>query len=129
MPILNSLADRIAATKYGRNALNEPVDLGYFRQRPSLRLIMGLLLLVISYIICWPVIALLTFLAAYYRKPLIIVIGGPLAYGLSWAVFGLSMLLLGIHSYYGAEVIGHYFTRQFLEKYSSKVPDKELHKN
>ncbi len=129
MPILNRLADRIAATKYGRNALNEPVDLGYFRQRPSLKLIMGLLLLVISYIICWPVIALLTFLAAYYRKPLIIVIGGPLTYGLSWAVFGLSMLLLGIHSYYGAEVIGHYFTRQFLEKYSSKAPDKELHKD
>jgi hypothetical protein len=129
MPILNRLADRIAATKYGRNAMNEPVDLGYFRQRPSLRLIMGLLLLVLSYIICWPVIALLAFLAAYWRNPLIIVIGGPLAYGLSWGVFGLSMLLLGIHSYYGAGVIGHYFTRQFLEKYSSKVPDIDLHKD
>jgi hypothetical protein len=129
MPIINRLADRIASTKYGRNAMNEPVDLGYFRQKPSLRLITGLLLLVLSYIICWPVIAILTFLAAYYRNALIIVIGGPLVYGLSWAVFGLSMLLLGIHSYYGAEVIGHYFTRQFLEKYSSKIPDKELHKD
>lgn len=127
--MINRLADRIAVTKYGMNAMNEPVDLGYFRQRPSLRLIMGLLLLVLSYIICWPVIALLTFSAAYYRNPLIIVIGGPLAYGLSWAVFGLSMLLLGIHSYYGAGVIGHYFTRQFLEKYSSNVPDKEHHKD
>ncbi len=129
MPIMNRLADRISATKYGMNAMNEPVDLGYFKQRPSMRLIMGLLLLVLSYIICWPVIALLAFLAAYYRNPLIIVIGGPLAYGLSWGVFGLSMLLLGIHSYYGAGVIGHYFTRQFLEKYSSKEPATELHKD
>ncbi len=129
MPILNRLADRIAATKYGRKALNEPADLGYFKQRPSLRLVTGLLLLVLSYIICWPVIALLAFAAAYYRNPLKIVIAGPLAYGLSWAVFGLSMLLLGIHSYYGAEVIGHYFTRQFLEKYSSKIQVKDPYKD
>ena len=121
MGLLNRIADRIADTRYGKAAINEPVDLGYFKQRPSPRLVAGLLLLVISYVICWPVIALLTFLSAYYRNPLILVIGGPAAYGLSWTVFSLSMLLLGIHSYYGAGVIGHYFTKHFLEKHCSRT--------
>ena len=120
MPFLKKIADRVARTEYGHNALKEELDLGYFKQPPPPRVIIGLLLLALSYLIGWPAVALCGILAAYFREPLILVIGGPLTYGLSWAVFGISMLLLGMHSYKGADLILKYMVRIFIQKHADK---------
>jgi len=117
MPLMHKVANWVSRTEYGRKALNEPGDLGLFKQRPSPGVILGLVLLGVSYLIGWPVVGLTAVLAAYYREPLILLIGGPAVYGLSWVVFGVSMLLLGVHSYRGAAILGHYLTRHFLVKY------------
>lgn len=117
MPLTHKVANWVSRTEYGRKALNEPGDLGLFKQRPSPGVILGLVLLGVSYLIGWPFVGLTAVLAAYYREPLILLIGGPAAYGLSWVVFGVSMLLLGVHSYREAAILGHYLTRHFLVKY------------
>jgi hypothetical protein len=119
MPFLNNIANRVARTKYGQTALKEEIDLGYFKEPPPPKVIIGLLLLGLSYLICWPLITLEGFLAAWYRQPLIVIIGGPVTYGISWAVFALSMLLLGMHSYKGADIILRYLTKSFIVRYSS----------
>jgi hypothetical protein len=53
----------------------------------SNRMIVGLILIGFSYIIGWPAVAALSFLAVYFQEPLIVIIGGPVTYGLSHLVF------------------------------------------
>lgn len=119
MSLLNKIANRVATTGYARKALEEEIDLGYFKQPPPPKVIIGLLLLGLSYLIGWPAVGLCGFLAFHFREPLILVIGGPLTYGLSWAVFGLSMLLLGMHSVKGADIVLMYMTKSFILRYSN----------
>lgn len=89
------LVARIAATRFVRQALAENADLSAFKGKPSLKVTLGITAIVISYIIGWPAVALLGFLAAYYGRPAIVVVGGPLIYGLSHLVFLLGMYLAG----------------------------------
>jgi hypothetical protein len=48
---------------------------------------LGLGLVALSYLIGWPVVALLALAAYRLEEPLLLGIGGPLAYGLSHLVF------------------------------------------
>lgn len=64
-----------------------PADLNEFRERPTLRLITGLVLMTLSFIMGWPAVAALSAMAVYYREPLIAVIGCPTTYALSYVVF------------------------------------------
>ncbi len=89
------LVARVAATRFVRQALADNADLSAFKGKPSLKVIAGITAIVISYIIGWPAVALLGFLAAYYGRPAIVVVGGPLIYGLSHLVFLLGMYLAG----------------------------------
>lgn len=73
--------------KFIRKILDDPVDLSEFKQRPTPRLIGGLVLMALSYVIGWPIIFVLSILAVSFHEPLIFVIGGPLAYAVSCVVF------------------------------------------
>jgi hypothetical protein len=86
---------KIAATDFVRSAIAEQADLSAFKEKPSLRIIAGVFAIAFSYVIGWPAIAGLGILAAKCRQPLIVVIGGPVAYGLSHLVFLLGMYLAG----------------------------------
>ena len=90
-----NIINRLAETKYVRSAIHEKADLSAFREKPTLRIITGVLAICLSYVICWPAISALGALSIYLNKPLLIVIGGPLLYGLSHAVFLLGMYLAG----------------------------------
>lgn len=90
-----SIINRIAETKYVRSAIKDKADLSAFRKRPNLRIITGVLAIGFSYVIGWPAIGALGALSIYLNKPLLVVIGGPLLYGLSHAVFLLGMYLAG----------------------------------
>ncbi len=87
--------ERLADTAYVRRAIQEEADLSAFRQRPSLRVIAGLGAIAFSYVIGWPLIAGLGAAAVYWEQPLVVAVGGPVAYGLSHGVFLLGMYLAG----------------------------------
>jgi len=86
---------RIARTSFVRNAIEERADLSAFRERPTGRIIAGVSAIGFSYIIGWPAVSLLGVMAVHLNKPLIVIVGGPLTYGLSHLVFLLGMYLAG----------------------------------
>ena len=86
---------KIAATGFVRSAMEEQADLSAFKEKPGPRIIFGLLAIMISYVIGWPAVAALGILAIKLQEPLLVVIGGPLTYGLSHLVFLLGMYLCG----------------------------------
>ena len=91
MGILN----RIAQTDFVRTSIEEEADLSAFKGRPTARTVSGLLIMGFSYIIAWPAIAVLGFFSVYFQKPLLVVVGGPVLYGLSHLVFTVGMWLAG----------------------------------
>lgn len=89
------LATKAAGTDFVRRAIAEKADLSAFKEKPTPRIISGVSLIGISYILGWPAVIGLGVVAAYLKKPLIAVIGGPLVYGFSHLVFLLGMYLAG----------------------------------
>lgn len=85
--IRSRMARYLAGRKSVVAVLANPVDLSEFRERPTKRLIAGLILMGFSYVMGWPAVAALTILAAWLQEPLIAVIGCPTTYGLSYLVF------------------------------------------
>ena len=58
-------------------------------------MVIGIVVMALSYIIGWPAVAGLGALSYYMKKPLILAVGGPMVYGLSHLVFMLGMYLAG----------------------------------
>ena len=108
---------RIANTDYVRSALNDKADLSAFKEKPSIRIIMGVLAILFSYIISWPAIGALGALSVYLNKPLLVAIGGPLLYGFSHLVFIFGMYLAGAKY---SKIFLRWATRIAVEKLLSK---------
>jgi hypothetical protein len=87
--------ERLANISFVRKAIEEHADLSAFKQRPSWRVVTGVSAIMLSYVIGWPLIAGLGAVSVYWHQPLIVAIGGPVAYGLSHLVFLLGMYLAG----------------------------------
>jgi len=94
--LFERIGRRLAGTAYIRRAMENPADLSAFRQRPTPRLLMGLILLGISYVLGWPAVSAFGAAALYLEEPLVFAIGGPAVYGFSWLVWAASMFLLGV---------------------------------
>jgi hypothetical protein len=92
---LSALVARLSARPYVRAAIADKADLSAFRERPSLRVLLGVALILFSYIIGWPFISVLAAVSIYAKQPLIVAIGGPVAYGVSHLIFILGMYLAG----------------------------------
>ena len=90
-----NIIKRISESDYVRSAIEDKADLSAFKEKPSIRVILGVSAIAFSYIIGWPAVAALGMLSIYLEKPLIVAIGGPLTYGLSHLVFLLGMYLAG----------------------------------
>jgi hypothetical protein len=93
--VLRKIIHRVAATKFIRAIMEERADLSAFKEKPTLRVIAGLFAIGFSYIIGWPAVAAFGLLSVRLEEPLIVVIGGSLAYGLSHLIFLLGMYLCG----------------------------------
>ncbi|HIE54747.1 MAG TPA: hypothetical protein EYP90_06150 [Chromatiaceae bacterium] len=93
--MVSRLVKKIAATAFVRSAIEERADLSAFKKKPGLRIILGLMAIGISYILGWPAVGLLGTLSVTMDQPLIVLIGGPLVYGLSHLVFLAGMVLAG----------------------------------
>ncbi len=114
MGLLNSIAGWTARSEFARSAIEEKADLGPFTQRPSPRVIAGIILMGFSYIIGWPAVALFGVLSIWLRQPLIVIIGGPVIYGISHLVFLAGLYCAGARYTY---VFLRWATRRFIEKY------------
>ena len=94
--MIKRLVKRIAETSYVRCAMTEQADLSAFREKPTPRMVAGITAMALSYIIGWPAVSGLGILSIYLHEPMILVIGGPVTYGLSHLVFILGMYLAGV---------------------------------
>jgi hypothetical protein len=112
-----SIIKRISETEYVRSAIEDKADLSAFKEKPSLRVILGVSAICISYIIGWPAISAFGALAIYINRPWLIAIGGPLLYGLSHLVFLLGMYLAG---YDYTKIFLRWATRVAVEKWMNK---------
>jgi len=92
---MQKLVAKLASTRFVRNVMEEEADLSAFKQKPSVRVVLGVGAIALSYVIGWPLIALLGALSVYYQEPIIVLLGGPAAYGLSHLTFILGMYLAG----------------------------------
>lgn len=103
----------IGATKYVRSAIDSQADLSAFKDKPTPILFAGLFAMAFSYVIGWPVIAVLGYLSVKWDNPWLVAVGGPFAYTMSHLVFLLGMYLSG--SFY-AFVFMRWLTRITMEK-------------
>lgn len=81
------ISQYLARTRFVQKIMEHPADLSEFRERPTLRLVTGLLLMALSFLMGWPAIFVLSILAVRLQEPWIAVIGCPAAYALSCVVF------------------------------------------
>ncbi|MBN1531565.1 MAG: hypothetical protein JXA20_02785 [Spirochaetes bacterium] len=89
------IAQQLMKVPYVRRAVNERADLSAFREKPGVRVYVGLVVIAISYIIGWPAVALFGVLSVYFSEPRILLVGGPAIYGTSHVVFWVGIYLAG----------------------------------
>ena len=101
MNIRTKTADYLVKVPFVRDAVINNADLSVFKEKPSVRIfirnMIGMILIVFSYLIGWPLIFILGIISIYTKEPLIVIIGGPIAYGISHAVFWAGMFITGAH--------------------------------
>lgn len=98
--MMKRLAARLAKTRYVRGILENPADLGEFRRKPTPRLIFGLFLMGLSYVLGWPAVATLGVIAIWLDEPLIAALGGPAIYGFSHLLFFVGALVARAPHYF-----------------------------
>ena len=115
--IQKKIGQSLAGKKFIQKILENPADLSEFKERMTPRLITGLILMVLSFIIGWPAVAALSVLAVWFKEPLIAVIGCPTTYALSYVVFIIGAWLSRAPHYMG--ILARYTLQSFLRKLRS----------
>ena len=95
MNMIRKIAQAMAKTRFAVEAMNETAGLNAIKEKRSTRFFGGMFLMVISYLIGWPMIALFGVLAIYWNEPLMIIVGGPLLFGLAHVAFLAGLYLAG----------------------------------
>jgi hypothetical protein len=97
--IVNELAYklglRLLKYSYVRRAVSARADLREFRGKPTARILLGVLAICLSFALCWPVISALGTLCLYLRRPMLVVVLGPIVWGLTHCLFLFGMALSG----------------------------------
>ena len=115
MPLLRSIARRLAQTKFGQKSLTKPDGLSILKQQPGTRVYVGLVLMVISFLIGLPALAFLSYLSVKLSKPMTIAVGGPVVILLVHIMFGVGVYLAGQN--YAVKLL-QWATKRFLQKYA-----------
>lgn len=95
MNIIKKTALCIAKKKFCREAIKEKANLAAITQKPSKTIIAGIALIAFSYVIGMPAVVTIGLIAAWMKKPLIAVIGGPLIYAISTIIFIVGIKMAG----------------------------------
>ncbi len=110
-----AIRKRIRKTSLAQEAISQHADLSAFRDKPTLRLAIGLLVLALSFLLGWPAVAACGALALYFGEPLVVVVGGPGIYGFSWLLWAVAMYLLGKESYNYGRILLLWAVRRLVE--------------
>jgi uncharacterized RDD family membrane protein YckC len=110
----------LARTRFAKKAIEEQADLSAFKKPPSPRLVAGLILIGLSFVVCWPAIAVAAYLAVHLDEPLIFVIGAPSLYVFSWLVWGAGMLITGTENYKYARIFLRWLVRRWVERHAGE---------
>ncbi len=101
MDIRYKIAHHLAKIPFIRESVINNADLSAFKEKLPFRIfvrnITGIFMILFSYVIGWPLIFLLGIISIYVKEPLVVVIGGPVAYGISHAVFLAGMFIAGAY--------------------------------
>jgi len=111
--IIKRTALYFARKKFCQDAIHERVDLKVLKGKHNITVMIGLFLIVASYLMVVPAFLIVGFIAAKFKHPMIGIIGIPLAYGLTWLITMLGVYLTG-PAY--AKALGHWLVRIVLEK-------------
>lgn len=98
-----------------RKAVRDGADLERFRRPMDRKLRVGLLLLALGMLTGWPAVALLAAMALVLKEPWILALGGPMAYALSWIVWGVGVLVAGIASLAYLQDVNRWLLRRLVE--------------
>ena len=110
---IRRIAASLARRDMIRKAVAEADDIRVYTNRPTPRVMLGIFFMLFSYVLGWPLIGVLGWLAFHTGQSLIVLIGGPAAYGVSNLVFYAGAYLAG-KPY--AKALLKWLLRVFLEK-------------
>ena len=94
--MIKNIARYFARKKYCQAAIITRADLKAFQETPTLPVVMGILMIVVSYVIGLPTVFFLAMIAVSIKKPLIGIVGGPFVYALSMVVFIVGVKMAGL---------------------------------
>ena len=115
MSFLRSFARRLAQTKFGQKSLTKTDGPPILKQRPGMRVYVGVVLMAMSYLTGLPALAFLSYLSVKLSKPMTIAVGGPVVILLVHIMFGVGVYLAGQN--YAVKVL-HRAIKRFLQKYA-----------
>ena len=113
MSLIKRTAVYIARKEFCKTANKECADLSFIREHHTVPVLIGIFLIVVSFLIGLPAVFAVGIIAAWIRKPLIGAIGIPVVYGLSWLLLMLGMYLTGPDY---ARALGKWIVKVVLEK-------------
>lgn len=111
--IVKKVALYLLKKEHCRRAVDERADLRAFKEKLTTEMIMGIVMIAVSYVIGLPAVVALSVIAVWLNKPLIGFIGGPLIYGVSTLLFIIGIKMVG-KKYITA--VWRWFVRIILEK-------------
>jgi len=93
--LVQNCRENLVQKQFFQRILQEELDLRSLKRKPTTREQFGIVLVLFSYVIGWPAVALFCFLSLYLKQPLVLIIGGPLTYGTAHVVFLVGMYIIG----------------------------------
>jgi len=94
--ILKKIAHYFARKNFCRKAIDEHADLNAFKENLSRSIVIGLILIALSYTIGLPTVVAFGAIATSMNKPLIGIVGGALIYGISTLMFFIGIKMAGM---------------------------------
>jgi hypothetical protein len=109
------LARKLASTAYVRRAIEKQVTLDAFKTSPSPRFLFGVGLVLFSFVLGWPMVALFSLLSACFHAPALLILG-PAFYGFSHLVWMFGMYLAGRNCIKYANAVLSWILRKAVER-------------
>jgi hypothetical protein len=111
---LRRTGERLAERPWVREAMETKADLAAFREPPSLRLVVGVVLIILSSAMGWPAVVFFGLFAVFQKEALYVLIG-PVCYGLSWLIWIAGMALAGVENVRYGRLFFRWLTRISVE--------------
>jgi len=119
------LARKLASTAYVRRTIEKQVTLDAFKTPPSTRFLFGVGLVLFSFVLGWPMVALFSFLSAYSHAPALLILG-PVFYVFSHLVWLLGTYLAGRDCIKYADMILSWGLRKVAERALNRETERPL---